>query len=343
MRARFACPQVWLSVWEVGKIDIKRQRQYRGGMLIRSVGLVALTFLVASPSALAMGRAFERNPKVAILSDVDDTVRPTGTLHKERSIKVALGIIKVQDFSGMSELYDQLLLAGSADVDQDQYYVSGAPLVVKYWIKKFLRNNDFSDENVAVRVGGPLRDVEKYKRERIEKVLKRNPETKFYFFGDDTQKDPDAIAHAAATFPNQLAGLYIHRIEDANPAKPGQTPYFTAVDVALRELKKGKLNEDQVRAVAQAMLDDKNFKENVVPSYARLCPEAGWLTAINTEISLEPSAALQDQLDQIQARVAAEVCTPDRRPEDGDRDVNFSIENMSNSELEAEAAALALQ
>jgi hypothetical protein len=301
--------------------------------------LLALT--LASIAIAPVASAADRKPPtvidaLGIISDVDDTVRPTGTLHIARAIEVASGLKKVDAFAGMAELYDQLLAAPRANVSTDEMFVSGAPIILKEDLKPYLSEHGFFTSHVKTNDASPFVSTKKFKEGQFKTILKANPKTSFYFFGDDTQSDPDAIADARKNFPLQIHGAYIHTIEGVNCAFPttidtaktkkpcpaGLTPYYTSIEIALREMKAGNLTVDQVGVVAQAMVKADDYSENVVPKYARICPKAGFLDQTLTDLGYLPvpqtgdplTEQLRAQLADIQTRVAA-VCTADRAPE----------------------------
>jgi phosphatidate phosphatase APP1 len=285
-----------------------------------SPAILVVFLLIGAPQALAAPKPGPID-SIGIISDIDDTVRPTGSLHLGRALEVTTGSTDrgraVKAFAGMSKLYEVLLTHRKGNAFTDEFFVSGSGKEISEHLHDFLWDSDFSLEHVVdpLLTPGPLDGLAKYKENHFKDILKQYPKTVFYFFGDDTQKDPESIGWAQQKFPKQIAGAYIHSIEGVLPAKAGETPYFTAVDVALNELKLGNLSADEAEEVAAALLNDPTFNDDVIPVYAKLCPPSGWLDSLGASLNLTLVGDLKKDLTEIESRVQP-ICTPDRKPRD---------------------------
>jgi phosphatidate phosphatase APP1 len=47
----------------------------------------------------------------------------------------------------------------------------------------------------------------------IERILGAFPQTRFYFLGDDAERDPEIYADVLAKHPGQVTGIWIRRID----------------------------------------------------------------------------------------------------------------------------------
>jgi hypothetical protein len=258
--------------------------------------------------------AFASSPApVGIVSDVDDTVRLTGVL-EEWNQEWFRRYQNKYVFPGMAELYRQMVASSGASPERDVYFVSGAPLVLERWVSDCLALNGFPTSNLLLRLRFVLVPTLQFKTESFARILSDHPGQRFVFIGDDTEYDADAIASARRrSFPSQVAASYIHALEGKNGAKPteAQEPWYTAIEIALHEMKQGRLSGAAVDAVAGAMLADPRFDETVVPDYADLCPGDGWLAALVSRLGLSLAPRLGERVSEIESRVA-EVCEQGR-------------------------------
>lgn len=277
--------------------------------MIEKFGLRLLPALLLSIAQLA----FASSPApLGIVSDVDDTVRLTGVL-EEKNQDWFRRYHRKQVFPGMAELYRQIVASSGASPERDVHFVSGAPLVLERWVSECLALNGFPTSNLFLRLRFVLVPTLEFKTRSFARILTEHPGQRFVFIGDDTEHDADAIASARRSFPQQVAASYIHALEGKNGAKhsESQEPWYTAVEIALHEMKLGRISASAADAVAGAMLADPGFDETAIPDYADLCPSDGWLAALVSRLGLSLPSRLGDRVSEIESRVA-EICEKGR-------------------------------
>jgi phosphatidate phosphatase APP1 len=221
------------------------------------------TFLIATLSFVATF-ANAAAPFV-LVSDVDDTVKITSVLNRSRAVRNAISSELV--FAGMAELYRQLL--GPDSPHERLRFISGSPRVVRDEIHEMLDESDFPRYDLTVRRNRDVRgSVLRFKTDSLKQLYgtARGP---FILIGDDTESDPDVYEKFAASKPGQVLAIYIRQIRGV-PLPAGQTPFVTAYDIAVQERLAGRLTDEQVTAVGNAVLESKG--RTLLPSF-QICPK----------------------------------------------------------------------
>ena len=201
--------------------------------------------------------------QVAIVTDLDDTLKRTNVQEPEKALYNALFTQKI--FSNMEVLLDEM----SYYVD-GVYILSASPRLFNYNIEKLLEEHEIEHKEYFTREG--LEDKAEYKYQKIVSVLESGYE-KVILMGDDIELDPVIYERVRKDYPDKVLAIYIHRV--ANHALPDSSiPYYTAFDLAYRELVAGRMGLDQVGLLGQSLLDEEDF-ENAFPSFTH-CPKNGF-------------------------------------------------------------------
>jgi len=193
----------------------------------------------AEPAASSPAGFFVADPRntVGLISDIDDTILVSEVLSKSALLKNSLTVPAEQRdmVHGMATLYARVLNANVAPEASAVFYLSYTPRQLTDNLRRFLQANGFPRgvlqlREIASENGHARQDHETYKIRRIEAILEAFSQTRFQLFGDDAERDPEIYAEVQSKHPNQVAGIWIRRI---NP-DPGRAVYPGQHDV--REL-----------------------------------------------------------------------------------------------------------
>lgn len=149
---------------------------------------------------------------VALISDIDDTIKHTGVTGDKRSLfrNVFVNDIKTWLISDMSLWYNTLRDTRSVDF----FYVSNAPLQLYDTIAAFVNRyypvgpmylKEYSGSLLASLMASSANK----KLNSITKILETNPSKKFILVGDSGEQDFEAYISTALAFPEQIIAIYI--------------------------------------------------------------------------------------------------------------------------------------
>lgn len=229
-------------------------------------------------------------PGVLLISDLDDTIKISHT--QSRLVTVYRGLFRSSAFAGMAQLYGELLHAASSEF----CLVSSSPPQIRGKIEYFLEKNGFPEARIFLRDWIRQTSIVKYKLGTILSLVEK-AERPVLLIGDDTEHDPEVFAHVAKRFPEKVAARYLRTVK-GRELPEGSHGFFTAFDVACAELAAGRLANDQVLRIGQAVLGAKKG--------SRLIP---WFsirpTARATPFAHAPDSPLQALWKAIQDRILA--------------------------------------
>jgi phosphatidate phosphatase APP1 len=166
-----------------------------------------------------------------LISDIDDTILVSEVLSKRALLTNSLTVPAEQRAAvlGMAALYARVLRENPAPEASAVFYLSSTPRQLTDNLRRFLSANGFPRgvlqlKDVASENGDAMREHEAYKLRRIETILGAFPQTRFYFFGDDAERDPEIYSEVLAKHPSQVAGIWIRRInpDPQRPVYPGE-------------------------------------------------------------------------------------------------------------------------
>jgi phosphatidate phosphatase APP1 len=164
-----------------------------------------------------------------VISDIDDTIKITGTLSPVAVLKTTF-LETPTPVTGMPELYTDLvkLLA-----DPVFFYLSGSPYNLYPFLRDF-RKEHFPDGTMILRdaswqnLGGLISslsvNVQEYKVDRLDKMHTWFPNRHFICVGDSTQQDPESYAEIARRYPGWIKAIYIRRVPDENEIQGALNP-----------------------------------------------------------------------------------------------------------------------
>lgn len=226
-----------------------------------------LTFLVslctlASLPALATEKQPKQHRKLLIISDIDDTLRPT---HVRSTSDAVLNAYRMTPFKGMARLYTQLICHDLLTPDERAaciisrgrslrgtskenlvYYVTGFPQLST--IQKFLRYNHFP-LNGGIRSKPFYEDTLDFKIEKHEEIIRRFPNHHIIVIGDNGQKDRSVYAHLKRKYRH--ISIFVRQLyADKTPVHSQYIPFISYFDLANHLLALGFLQADDVHSLA---------------------------------------------------------------------------------------------
>lgn len=163
---------------------------------------------------------------LGLISDIDDTILVSEVLHTRVLLKNSLAVPAEQrvPVPGMAALYGRMLKSNHAPEASAVYYVSSSPRQLTDNLRLFLKINGFPRgvlqlKEIGSGSGDSMGEHETYKLRRIETILAEFPQTKFYLFGDDGERDPEIYNAILTKYPERIAGVWIRRL-NPDPKRP---------------------------------------------------------------------------------------------------------------------------
>jgi len=187
----------------------------------------------SEPAASSKAGFLVTDPRntTGLISDIDDTILVSEVLSKRALLANSLTVPAEQRAAvfGMAALYVRVLKENPVPEASAVFYLSSTPRQLTDNLRRFLSANGFPRgvlqlKEVASENGDSMREHETYKLRRIETILAAFPQTRFCFFGDDAERDPEIYAEVRVKHPSQVADIWIRRInpDPQRPVYPGQ-------------------------------------------------------------------------------------------------------------------------
>ena len=209
-----------------------------------------------------------------LVSDVDDTIKITRVGNAEMIIK---GLQTKNYFLGLNDLYrmwgcyglkvQRALCMNERNKvmapTRRMSYVSGAPKPIHPLVKIFLKKNNFPAVPFFGRPSLRIHTLD-FKIGIIEKMVKRNPRSKFILIGDNGEKDPKIYHTIAKKYPKKIKASYLHALYDIKGKKtalfPNQTAYLTSIDLGIHFYNEGWIEKDDLKNVVKAVMNTYSKK-----------------------------------------------------------------------------------
>lgn len=219
--------------------------------------ICAILFLGLSANA--------QTAKPVLISGFDDVLRQA---ENTGLTKAAIKILeKDKTFAGMPELYQAITREETKPVKFT--LVSGIATWFNSRISNFLTETHYPSVELQLRNWLTQWSIAKFKVAKLEKIMAENPGRQFIVIFDNSQASLDIAEMIHSHYHDKIAPVYLHEVV-SRPQQAGNVNYITALDIALYEMKLGRLSASDVEAVAQAILKEKN-PELIIPGYA-YCP-----------------------------------------------------------------------
>jgi phosphatidate phosphatase APP1 len=187
-------------------------------------GARAETGLLVVPDENALG----------IVSDLDDTVIVSEVPDRSRLARHTLleNYLQRRPVAGMAALYRAILARNPVPAAAPAFYVTASPRQLQPAIEAFLDRNGFPHGPVVAKKvtdgagADPIFDQQRYKTERIERILADLPGVRFVLVGDDGERDPEVYDAIRSRHPGRVEAVYIRQVgaPTGRPAYPGQVP-----------------------------------------------------------------------------------------------------------------------
>lgn len=233
-----------------------------------SVSLVSHAIVLFSVVLLGLqARAQQAGPSSVplLISGFDDVLRQANNTSLWAAGKKVME--PDQGYAGMVDLYARM--TGGAGGAQPFYVVSSFPIWLESRAVDFLNTQRYPKCEVYLRDWILEWSAEKFKLDRIQKILAENKGRKFIVILDNSQSSLDIAVKLKALHPNELLQVYVR--ETVRRKLPDSVvPFVTAFDIALNEFKSRRMSEDDLYEVGKASLQDGPGK-SLVPDYS-YCP-----------------------------------------------------------------------
>lgn len=177
----------------------------------------------AGPAAVrATGRARIVHPdaEFGVLSDIDDTVLPSGAtslLTLARSTLLGNAASRTP-FAGVRDLY-RALEAGPGGVSGRNpfFYVSSSPWNLYDFLEEFMARNGIPAGPILLRDLGVdetklIKGGHDHKLEKIDRIFGAFPHLRFVLIGDSGQEDPVLYREAVERYPGRVLAIYIRSV-----------------------------------------------------------------------------------------------------------------------------------
>lgn len=207
----------------------------------------------------------EASEKPYIISGFDDVLRQAENTSLLKAAKKILEEDKT--FSGMPELYQ--VISGQESFPNFTL-VSGISNWFDSRIDAFLLGSRYPSHRRYLRNWLTQWSIEDFKIEKIREVINERPQRSFIVIFDNSDPSLSMADKISTEFSGKVLAIYLHQVV-GKKVPTSAIGYYTAFDIAFSEYKSGRLADDDVLKVGQAILSENNV-EMLVPSYAE-CPK----------------------------------------------------------------------
>lgn len=154
-----------------------------------------------------------------LISDIDDTVKLTGVIGDKRELmhRLLLGDIMSWNIPPVIAWYKALLSRS----DFTFHYVSNSPWQLFTLISQYFEAVQLPPGSIHLKqytgniISSLMEPSSSRKKKSLFKVAQDFPEKKFVCVGDSGEKDLDAYADLAVSYPNQVKCIYIRVVENS--------------------------------------------------------------------------------------------------------------------------------
>ncbi len=185
-----------------------------------------------------------------LISDLDDTLKISNS--ERKLVTIFRGLFRDAAFIGMAELYRELLSNSSIPNNERFLVLSSSPPQIARRIERFLQKHGFPPARLRLRDWIREPSIVRYKLKSVGEEV-AHARAPVILVGDNTEHDPAVFARVKEKMPEKVLAQYIHVVAK-KPLKDGQIPFYTAFDVACAELAAGRISNDQVLRVGEAVL-----------------------------------------------------------------------------------------
>ncbi len=158
-----------------------------------------------------------------VISDIDDTIIPTGAMRIGEMLKTtfAKNAHSRVPFPGVSSLYSALRTGADGIENNPFFYVSSSPWNLYDFLIELLEIHTIPNGPLMLRDIGLSRtelisgDHEEHKLEQIRKILEVYNSLQFMLIGDSGQEDPEIYLKVVKEFPGRILVVFIRDVHDS--------------------------------------------------------------------------------------------------------------------------------
>jgi phosphatidate phosphatase APP1 len=188
------------------------------------VELAALPARGQQPLATATARVLvpSTRARLAVISDVDDTIVPTGATDILRAAhSVLLGTAHTRvPFPGVAPFYRALAAGGDGQAANPFFYVSSSPWNLYDVLVQLLELHHIPAGPLVLRDWGLRRETlpfghRAHKLQAIRRVCDLYPTLPLLLVGDSGQEDPEIYHEVVGLYPGRVRAIYIRNVSPA--------------------------------------------------------------------------------------------------------------------------------
>lgn len=235
--------------------------------------------LKKQPEVVAQNRVYIASKKTefGIISDIDDTIVPTGATRFWEMFKTTFfrNAHTRIPFPGVAAFYRALVKGASGRRDNPFFYVSSSPWNLYDFLMEFLDIHDIPAGPLMLRDVGLSRDYfisgshSEHKLLQVKRIFSVITEIPFILIGDSGQHDAEIYLQVIKDFPGRVLIVYIRDVDPHSHKKvmkiAGELKKYgvemllvkDTVEAARHALSKGWIAEDDVWNVKGGKAEDE--------------------------------------------------------------------------------------
>lgn len=164
-----------------------------------------------------------KNARFGVISDIDDTIIPTGATRLLEMLKTtfAKNAHSRVPFLGISELYSDLRRGASGQDNNPFFYVSSSPWNLFDFLMELLDIHRIPFGPLMLRDIGLSRSElisgshRAHKLQQIRHIIQVSDPLPFLLIGDSGQEDPEIYLQIVREFPSRIQMVFIRDVDDS--------------------------------------------------------------------------------------------------------------------------------
>ncbi len=162
-----------------------------------------------------------------IISDIDDTIVPTGSTRVREMLKTTFfhNAHSRVPFPGVVAFYKALVKGSTGNGNNPVFYVSSSPWNLYDFLMEFMRVHDIPQGPLMLRDIGPSKEYliagsnTDHKLLQVERIFKIISGIPFILIGDSGQHDAEIYLQVIKDFPGRIKMVYIRDVNSASHGK----------------------------------------------------------------------------------------------------------------------------
>lgn len=201
-----------------------------------------------------------------VISDLDDTVKIS---HSTSTVStIGHSLFDKDIYAGMNALFRVFFKCNKRN-DTNLILVSASPQFLDGKINKLLRKHNFPEMRLYLKDWISSDETYKFKVDTITDIMDKTS-AQVILIGDDTSKDPMVYAEIKKRFPERILDIYIHRVTKGRNIPSDSNHFYTAFDIAIREMNEGRMREQDLLEIA-GVINSSDDLNGVIPHFG-MCP-----------------------------------------------------------------------